>query len=87
MAFYLSVVLSIFQKMTLARNMITKSKYYPYQNIVKNRNVNSKRTCCARTQKFNLLNYKNFKQLYKRGQNEYIYWFKKNNIYNPYKRK
>ena len=48
MAFYLSVVLSIFQKMTLARNMITKSKYYPYQNIVKNRNVNSKRTCCAR---------------------------------------
>lgn len=73
-AFYLSVVLSIFQKMSLARNMITNSKYYPYQNIVKNRNVNLKRICCNG---FNRLKYKNFKELYNKGQNEYIYWFKK----------
>lgn len=80
--YYIKVVLGSLRDMNVAKNMIGKSKYYPYQYLVKNRKV--KDGCCQRG--YNLLNYKDITN---KGQytQEYIRWLKENRIFNPYVRK
>lgn len=76
LAWYTTVVLRAFQNMNLARKMIGDSKYYPYQNIVRNRSGVNRRDCCA----FNKLNYNNYRRL---RQNEYFQWFKEGGFFDP----
>lgn len=80
--YYIKVVLGSLRDMNVAKNMIGNSKYYPYQYLVKNRNV--KVGCCQRG--YNLLNYKDITNNGKHTQ-EYIRWLKENRIFNPYVRK
>jgi len=82
LAYYISVVLGSLQTMNVARQMISNSKYYPYQNLVKNRQAQMKnpKSCPC----FDQLGYgKKYRNL---NMNEYIYWFTQTNIFTPYKR-
>jgi hypothetical protein len=82
LAYYNHIVLKIFQNMNLARQMLGNNKSYPYQNLVKNTNKNRGKVLKNKCNCFNKLGYTNYRKL---NSNEYLYWFRENNIFTPYK--
>jgi len=77
--YYIKTVLGSLRDLNVAKQMLGNNKFYPYQYLVKNRNVKS--GCCQRG--YNLLNYSDPTNGGK-YINEYIRWLKSKKIFNPY---
>lgn len=78
LAWFISTVLKSLQSINLAKSMIARNRYFPYQNLVFTDNGKKiNRRCCNA---LNRLGYKKYPQ----NQNEYIYWVKDHRILTPY---